>query len=424
MKAKLLILFLFFSIFCYSQDPTFVTKFDVLERDATTAKTYKFTINNNSLAARYVAGNQIQVSVNTATSTLAPANYSISAPQANVTANAGIYDFFITVNPIATYDTERTLNIAYSINPTGAAVNYENTNFLSIRVLSQPDRIKRYSYLAYVGTNFDLVDGVQAKNLFFATNIMAKPENNKRFGFYISLYGNRAISRIDSIPNVVREKEVIDSIGNQYSIKEKSDIVRNIQSDNLGAYSALLVRLSRATNSDTKLYFSPSLEFILRRSTVNVNYVNAKELPPEQLNVLVPSISRNLSYNQKNSYNIYDFNVGVLGFFLNHENDYISVRLNMNTGYSTRYAPMGYYGGVTRLFINTVESQYENKSNIFYTGKLWITDRTTGITLQAEINNTYKDPNPFYGVTLSKAFDFDKLGTIFKPLSTRTSPTP
>ncbi|WP_309641001.1 hypothetical protein [Flavobacterium sp.] len=286
------------------------------------------------------------------------------------------------------------------------------------------EKILSYSYLGYVGTNFDLVDGLKAKNLFFATNIMVTPKVDEWAGFYISLYGNRAITRTDSILDIVREKKVMDSTdGNRYRIQEKTDILRTVQSDNLGAYFSPLIRIPflnlNKQVSATFIYYAPSLEFIWRRSTVNIRYVNPRELEPILVATRVPTSNSDLPYIQKYTYDIYDFNIGIIGFWLCHENDYISVRLNMNTGYATRYAP-SYFS--TSSSLATAESQYVNTEDFFYTGKLWITERTTGITLQGEINNNLKHPTPFYGVTLSKAFDFDKIGTFFKPISTRTTP--
>lgn len=293
------------------------------------------------------------------------------------------------------------------------------------------EKIINYSYLGYVGTNFDLVDGIRAKNLFFATNIMVTPKSDERIGFYISLYGNRTISRIDSIPNNIRNVRVYDSIGNQYQKQEKSDVVKKVQSDNLGAFFSPLIRLNfwkkrdrlgNIRTSPASFYFAPSVEFIWRRTSVDVKYINSKNLAPIQLPTLQPTYNNYLSYRQNNTYNIYDFYIAPIGFWLLHENETISIRLNMNIGYSTRYAPTNYLETNRNVELNAyVEDTYSNTNDIFYTGKLWITERTTGITLQGEINNTLERSSPFYGVTLSKAFDFDKIGNFFKPISNRTN---
>ncbi|RYD69519.1 MAG: hypothetical protein EOP53_27025, partial [Sphingobacteriales bacterium] len=58
---------------------------------------------------------------------------------------------------------------------------------IRLTLLKAEEPIPTYNYLGYLGTNFDLVDGVQAKNLFFATNIFI-PSDTK-WGFSLGLYG-------------------------------------------------------------------------------------------------------------------------------------------------------------------------------------------------------------------------------------------
>ena len=120
------------------------------------------------------------------------------------------------------------------------------------------------------------------------------------------------------------------------------------------------------------------------------------------------------------SYNAYDFHLGG-GFWLIHENQKISVRLNMNVGWLRGFTPN--LQNITEVESAELNTDYLKTSDVFYTGKLWITESSTGITLQAEILNTLRTPNPFYGVTLSKAFDFEKLGNFFAPIATRGTTT-
>ncbi len=103
---------------------------------------------------------------------------------------------------------------------------------------------------------------------------------------------------------------------------------------------------------------------------------------------------------KKSNFNIYDFCVGA-GFLVSHENKYISVRVQQMVGYSKMYIP-GIVSG-------TVFQQYQSKDDIVYIGRAWITEATTGITLQAEITNYSKSPQPYYVVTLSKAINFKSL---------------
>ncbi|WP_396146739.1 hypothetical protein [Flavobacterium sp.] len=302
----------------------------------------------------------------------------------------------------------------------------ENTKELekAYQKLKGQEKVSDYNYMGYIGTNFDLVEGVKAKNVFFAINVLSKPKREKdKIGFYISLYGNRTLSKNDSIKNIIREYRVFDSIVDtqtqKFSQRQLYDYSKTVNIDNLGAYFSPLVKVWKLSNLDgaTQFFISPSLEFIWRRISIVNKISNIQNETP----FLVPGSTNNytqqISKNPKSyQYNIYDFNLGA-GFWLIHENPKISVRLNMNLGWLRSFAPNienaleTESSGITTYYIKTAD--------IFYTGKLWITESGTGITLQAEILNTFTTPNPFYGVTLSKAFDFEKLGNFFKPITSR-----
>lgn len=274
-------------------------------------------------------------------------------------------------------------------------------------------KLRDYSYLGYLGTNFDLVDGIKVKNLFFATNILSMPDYDN-VGFYISLYGNRTTSKTDSIPNV-RRNVVFDSTSVRYSAVEFSDLISRTQSDNLGAFFSLFLRkwnLSKK-NSKNKIYYSPSLEIIWRRTFVQAEYQNRRLTNIQALqndDTQVPTIFDN---SPRFNYNIYDVNIAPLGFWLFHENDDISIRINMNIGFMTSYIS----NKVNVPEFIDLYTNFTKTRDYFYTGRLWLTEPHTGITLQAEVNNTLRQPRPFYGVTLSKAFNLDRIGSFLEPIT-------
>jgi len=118
--------------------------------------------------------------------------------------------------------------------------------------------------------------------------------------------------------------------------------------------------------------------------------------------------------------NIYDWNLALIGVFFNHESDRISIRLNMNTGPSWRYEnSVSDRGSSMTRGGGYIPPEYKKSTDSFFSGKVWITERYTGLTVQAEVTNNLKKTNPYYGVTLSKAIDFGKLSNIFKPISSR-----
>lgn len=286
------------------------------------------------------------------------------------------------------------------------------------------EKVTDYNYMGYIGTNFDLVEGVKAKNVFFAMNILSKPKRDKdKIGFYISLYGNRTLSKNDSIRNLLRNYRVYDSVvDNQtqrYSQRQLYDYHKTVNIDNLGAYFSPLFKVWKLSNLDgaTQFFMCPSLEFIWRRISVTNGTSNIRNeasfLVPGTTEIMTNPLNTSLKSYQ---YNSYDFNMGG-GFWLIHENKKLSVRLNMNLGWIRSFSP----NLEKTLDTETLEldTDYLKTGDIFYTGKLWMTESSTGITLQAEILNTLNTPNPFYGVTLSKAFDFEKLGNFFKPITTK-----
>ncbi|WP_298140575.1 hypothetical protein [Flavobacterium sp.] len=305
----------------------------------------------------------------------------------------------------------------------------ENNNIVDkkIKEARAGDKLSNFNYLGYIGTNFDLVEGLKAKNVFFAVNVLYKPREKKsRTGFYVSLYGNRTLSKIDSIKDISFNHRVFDSVvdGNSVHFTQNQlyNYSKTVDIDNLGAYFSPLINMKflklSNLNGETEFFYTPSLEFIWRRISVRNAISNIRNqrpyiIPGDSSDNYVQTLNENL---QSFQYNSYDFHMGLLGFLLLHENQRISVRLNMNLGWSRSFSP--------KNIINTREEAMDYNTNfvetddIFYTGKLWITEASTGVTLQAEILNTLKTPNPFYGVTLSKAFDFEKLGNFFKPITT------
>ncbi|SMC32941.1 hypothetical protein [Moheibacter sediminis] len=270
-----------------------------------------------------------------------------------------------------------------------------------------------YKILSYVGTNFDMVEGkTKAKNLFFATNIFLPPIKNKnKVGFYFSLYGNRTMSDIDSTGNTRRTyklKPISDSSHIKYTSQNKMIISR--VSDNIGVHLSPLFRIIKSSNHNLNLYYAPSLEFIWRKSSITTEFKNPSELDSLVVNTHIPGIiiMDNIS---KRVQNEYVFNFGGVGLFLVYETKDFSFRINSSVGYSSYFYPSN--------FLISNQQMTERKSDVFFSGRAWITENKTGITLQTEIMNTAINPRPFFGVTLSKAFKLDQLSTILAPLTSR-----
>lgn len=271
--------------------------------------------------------------------------------------------------------------------------------------------LSNYSYLSYAGTNFDLVDGTKPKNLFFATNVFIPPVKNKnRYGFYLSLYGNRTMSDIDSTGNVRRTSKIIKQTDTTYlKYTEQTKMITTRVSDNIGAHINLLVPFfNKNEKSDLKMYYSPSLEFVWRRTKINQQFKDPILQDSTMVGGIIPG-SMVFDTNSNRQFNEYSFNAGLAGLFVALENSAISVRIHASTGYSSNFYP------TQSMHTNTTVTTRSH--DIFFSGRVWITEPVTGITLQAEVTNTSKNPRPFFGATLSKAFNLKDIG-IFKPLNT------
>lgn len=288
---------------------------------------------------------------------------------------------------------------------------------LTINVNHKPNTLNEgFNYLAYLGTNFDLVDGQKTKNIFFATNIFLRPEK-KQVGLYLSLYGNRTMTSTDTFNNINKTTKLTKINDSSYlQINEKSTLLRSIVSDNLGAYVSPLIRLGNASNikQSLQLYFTPSLEFVWRRSNSISTYTGSNVFDSTVINRYLNS-SFDLPNKITSTFNEYVFNAGIIGFLVTHQSNAISVRVHGSVGYSSTYSPFNSSVSNSNSELYPV---YTNKKDIFFTGRAWITEAITGITLQAEITNSYKYSRPFYGVTISKAINFKNLGNLLKPVNT------
>jgi len=277
------------------------------------------------------------------------------------------------------------------------------------------EAITDYNVLSYLGTNFDMAEGkTRAQNLFFATNIFIPPPKESRTGFYLSLYGNRTMSDIDSTGNVrntYRIEKLTDSTYVNYTAQTK--MVTTKFSDNIGAYISPLIKIynSRKQNNEVNLYYSPSLEFVWRKVSITREFKNPTNLDSIIVTGTIPG-SMEFDLVHKREYNEYAFNVGVLSCFLSYENKDISVRVHSSVGYSSSFYPK--FSSSSEIIADT-----DRVHDIFFSGRAWITEPKTGITLQAEITNTSKYPRPYFGVTLSKAFRLKELSGFFSPITDR-----
>lgn len=327
-----------------------------------------------------------------------------------------------------------TVTLKFEVKDSTGKVDADANNegkIKEFKIVIQPfdEKIGSYKYLGYLGTNFDLVDGVQAKNLFFATNIFI-PETNK-WGVSFGVYGNRTMTRTDTSKNIRFTSRI--ALVNPDSVayyRDSADRATSRVSDNIGIHFSPMIPIKCLTDGDLKLYYAPQFEFIWRRTQIISQYLNngtyridsAKNRYP--VNVSFP-LTTPLKYTT--NLNIYDAYIGLIGLLLRYENSDISIRVQASVGLNLNYVPAVTRSNEADAPVS-ITTQYIKNKRLFFFGRMWITEPYTGFTLHAEVSNFFgkvKDKpdlslaQPYINVTLSKAFNLKNLAAIVKPLSQR-----
>jgi len=387
----------------------------------------KIKIRTNILKKENLKGFKLNIKTDVNKSTLPPTDYELDVKQLLLTDLDEEYTFYLTIKKDELEDRQRELILKLFITDDKDKEDKANNNKqdnltqLIIKVNGINAELADINYLAYVGTNFDLVDGPKPKNLFFAINIFQAPERvNQKFGFNISLYGNRAFTN-NYNNGAVRYKSKIVGKGNNTAMQYESEGVQTVErtTDNLGAAFYPIFNLYKHDNDNRvfQAFYAPQAEFIWRRTSVTTTYTNSTIVDSTLLSnrpitgtiILTPAT-------QTTPINIYDVNLGFLGILLQQQNSHISVRLNAAFGGNFSYSSASFNTNVTQI----LNSNFRRTTNWFFSARLWITEPVSGLTIGAEVyNNMFKNYQPYYNVTLSKALNFANLGKIFSPITTR-----
>ncbi len=350
-----------------------------------------------------------------------PANaFSIFYVQKKLSAVGNADTAFITLNADSLPDRDRTIVLKVGAlneqlkNADTFNISKNNQLVVKIPAIVKKDTvidstIKNYGVLAYLGSNFDLANRQVFTDLFFAVNVLKTPrQNNSRSGFYLSIYGNTSMANRDSSSSTrftTRDIRINDSTKREYSMQ--ADVFNTTQSKNVGAQVNYLFRVSKKNDakSDLQLFVTPNLEFIWRRITYTKEYRNLKN---EDSLDIATSRPFNTTYASKitSEESEYVFNLGA-GLFLVYENADISVRVHGSLNKQGLY-----FGNQSAKGL----SGFNTEADWAFTGRAWITEPVTGITLQAEVQNSLGVKRPFFGATLSKAFKIKALASLFTPL--------
>lgn len=410
MKKAQLSIFMIFYVFILNAQ-TFNKNADTITKSAK-ATVHKYTIKKNTLTPENSINYVVELKTDKST-TLSPLDYTINFKKiklAELIAKEKI-DIYFEIKEDTLEDRVRHLKLNLTLTDT---VNKKSTitDTLSIVIKSANSLTTNdYQYLAYIGTNFDLVDGIETNNLFFAANIYLEPEPHK-MGWYLSLYGNRSFTATDSTTTAIRD-ESMEKLNDTTALvyREHATMVRDMVSDNLGAHTSFLFNLVDLGNA-TKLLFAPAAEFIWRRTKTTSKFKDGVPLDTIQRIIRSTTPLLDTPNNYSTYSNEFSFSIGP-GIILAHQTKTMSVRLHASAGYISEYEP--HYKTLTSI----LDSNYNNTHDFYFAGRAWITEATSGVTLQAEVTNSFLTPRPFYTVTLSKAISFKNLGTIFSPVTAR-----
>lgn len=384
---------------------------------------HMITLTTKNTSSNTWNNHKISISANSNLTTLPSRDYTIDFRDNIIDVNKkdnGSRTFYLIIRKDSN-DREGKIHLEIKVtDPAGTDVSDKNTGSTKLEItVNRSQKLSGYEFLAYTGTNFDLVEGIKAKNFFFAANILSLPKTPKKVGFYLSLYGNRAMSQVDSNRLMItptNTKVLSDTTYMQYS--NRYQVKRTSVTDNMGAYISALVpwnacsKKTNKNNTDVKWYYAPSLEFVWRRTHLTSEFdLSAKDSAvvsgsPGNNPLLTPPGSITSTFNE------YSFNIGALGIFLLLENKNISVRVHGSVGMADNF-----YLGASNIYSQPL---LERKQDIFFSGRAWITEPVSGITLQAEVTNSLINPRPFYVVTLSKAFAFKDIGKIFQPITSKS----
>lgn len=373
-------------------------------------------INGVNVEASQWAAYKISVEIDRSKTTLPESEFSIDNKFTtfNTLAN-GSNTIYINIKADTASDRQRKIVLKLIVKNGSANVEHQGgIKELEIIIDAiKKDYFEEYAFLSYVGTNFDLVDGIKAKNLFFATNVYIPPyKHDNKYGVYFSLYGNRTMNDVDSSSiNVQRSYATVNDTSH-LAITTGRQMISSRVSDNIGAFISLLVPLNKNSSSDLKLFYAPSLEFVWRRSLITQTFGSVVSIDTTINPGLIPGGLIPVRDKIERRANEYAFNVGILGLFLVLENKVVSLRVNASVGYASNYNIRGTSTANNNLIV-------ERRSDMFFSGNAWITEPKTGLTLQAQITNSYNYPRPYFGVTLSKAFSLSDLAGIFSPITSR-----
>lgn len=139
----------------------------------------------------------------------------------------------------------------------------------SIKSFSQPADSTRYRY--FLGTNFDFIDGLEAKNLYHHVNITLPKAFSRKVGFVGGIYQTKQVSSIDTFNYLTRGKALREPIAFPASdtnyiriiTVDSANLIKTSSTKALGVYLQPTFLLTDS-NRNTRLFAIGHLEYTKR----------------------------------------------------------------------------------------------------------------------------------------------------------------
>lgn len=429
----------FFCSFCGFSQESFTLKMnpvpDKIERSKTQKVIYALSLESKNIDKALFKDYTVSVKPDCNIGTLSQTEFIVDFKDCTLDKVSDGYAFYLTILANPNLDKERTIKLDIKISSTkdsdlAGIKNIADTisRTITLKPIELDSALNQFNYLAYVGTNFDLVDGVKAKNLYFATNIYKLPETTKDgkprdLGFNLMIYGNRALTLTEEVGSDNFDYKYVripGTVDKSRVFTKEGDLSRSIVSDNLGLVVSPIFNWfnSEKIQRTLRINYAPQLEFAFRRYTQTEAYSNITEGDSSRTITYRGSDLVTLNRENKTTFNnSYDLDIGLLGFLFTHETKQISVRFHLNSGYSLRFSKDRISSSMASESFNPIKGH----GNFFYGARLLVTEAISGVTLAGEVSNRLiiGDNQPFFNVTLSKALSFKSIGSIFAPITAR-----
>lgn len=263
----------------------------------------------------------------------------------------------------------------------------------------------------YSGTNFDLLEGIKAEELYFKGSYLfglgkSDSLNEQKKLAYITFGKNRYFSERDSITGISFTEQapaIQDSIGR---IRGTYNTLRRIKVDNIYFTLNGLCKLGDNLNQKSRLYGSYGIGANLQK--VNYSYSN---YDINQLDTLYVEYAQGdtVRYNpmaQNISFSKFSYNLN-LGLMHILRTDKVNVKTQLLIGANINNEPFL----IRQIGTNRVE-YYERKLQVWSKFEILATALKPGVSLGFETIINGGAP-PIFNVSLTKVLDLEAIGSLF-----------